>query len=567
MLRPVSVGLLTLVMAAMLALLLVGVQKNYSPIPHSDMWMGGLGFYLDHLDGKASVWWRFHNEHPNHLARLLFWFDYEWFGGRAIMLQAFNVLVLLGIAVFMGSCTTEVLRESSHERWTLPVALSLAAWQLQWSQQENIVWAFQGVFFLAQLLPCVGAYLLSVHAKNDRQQWTAWAAVLLGCLAWGTMANAIFAFPLMAVVAWRVGCSKHLVGFLVVLCVLGCGLYWLGLAPQGGDLDRRWAGAVSWSDRGIYLLSMLGGPFKALRAPDWLAQVAGAGVLCLVVWHGLVLITRRGDLGVSVALRGMTGYLTLTALMATMGRAQLGYEQAFSSRYQTPMLMLWAVLLMLHLRPLLDWVTQSRWRRGAAIMAVGVLSLMLLERQCQALRRQDQALLGKELALLQLELQLKDEAQLLSLGFPSWEGLSSIANRAMAYGVSPFSTPVSLARRALIGKTIDVSAQPFCENGAISKLAPLRDSAGGWRTQGWLKTSRPVQGMEVWHLVQNRKVVGVLLSGLHEPEMALKYGRVYERNGFVGYALGMDPIQDISIWNPIDQCKFTVASQAPAAHP
>jgi len=563
--RLVGVGLLSLLVVGMLALLLLGVQRNYSPIPHSDMWMGGLGFYLDHLDGNTSVWWRFHNEHPNHLARLLFWLDYRWFGGRAIMLLAFNVLILLGIAVLMGACAAKILQAGSHKRLIGPVVLSLAAWVLQWSQQENIVWAFQGVFFLAQLLPCVGAYLLCVNADNDKQQRAGLAAVVLGCLSWGTMANAIFSFPLMAVVAWRAGCSKRLVWSLALLSVLGCGLYWLGLGPQGGDLDRRWAGTVSWSDRAIYLVSLLGGPCKALRSPDWAAQVAGACVLGLVVWHGLVLIARREAVSALIALRGMAGYLTLTAVMATMGRAQLGYEQAFSSRYQTPMLMLWAVLLLLHLRFLLDWVMPRRWRRGAAILVVGVLSLMLLDRQCQALRRQDQALLGKELALLQLELQLRDEAQLISLGFPSWEGLSSIANRAMARGVSPFSDPERLARRGAIGNTMDVSAQPLCENGALLKLTPLPDSVGGWRLEGWLKTPRPVQNIEVWHLVQNSKIVGVLLSGLHQPEVALKYGRAYERNGFVGYAQGVSPTSDMSVWSPVDQCKFPVAVQTPAA--
>ena len=543
----------------MLALLISGVVKNYSPIPYSDTWMGGLGFYLDHLDGDTSVWWRFHNEHPNHLARLLFWIDYRWFEGRAILLQAFNVMALICIAIFFGRCAARTLRNSPHDSMIWPTALILGAWLLQWSQKENIVWAFQGVFFLAQFLPCLAAYWLAISVGERHKASGTATAIVLGLLSWGTMANAIFAFPLMAVVAWRTGASRRLLGVLVLLSAAGAVLYWMGLSPQGDDLDRKWAGTVSWEDRAIYLVSLLGGPGRALQLPPWLAQACGSVVLGLVAWHGLCLLKRRTDSGVTVALRGMAGYLALTAVMATMGRAQLGYEQAFSSRYQTPMLMLWASLFLLHLKGLLDWTSASAWRRRSAMACLLLLFAALLARQWQALRPQDQSHLGKELAMLQLELGIKDESSFSELGYPSWEGLASITKRAMAHQVGPFSRQESIARRDLIGKPLGTPTQRSCQEGTITKAISLPGANGDWRLEGWIKTSQPAPALDIWQVVQADRVVGVVLSGLHHPDIGAKHGRAYAYNGFVGYARGLSPASDLVIWNPTEQCRLTVA--------
>lgn len=566
--RTLGVALLALVAGLMLALLGIGIAHHHSPIPYWDMWNGGVLFYVQHLDGHLDAWWRFHNEHPNHLARVLFWCDFAFFGGQARMLVAANVLACLGVVGLFAWCTDRVCSALSWPQARWPVMLLLASWLLQWSQQENLVWAFQGVFFLAQWLPCAAFCVLATGVNREHDQdLRAWFWVwFLGLLSWGTMANAIFTFPVLTLVAWRSGLPAKRLALLVFFSLLALAVYAFGSGVVRSDsMDRTWSGAVSWSARGMHLVSLMGGPAKALGASSSIAQCLGLLVLGLAVYQGSWLI-RRADKGdVLDGLRGCVVYLVLTAVLTTIGRAQLGHEQAFSSRYQTPMLMLWAALLLLHLhlfRIVLHW----RWGRHLMAGVIALSAVGLLNRQALALEGQDAAHHSREVAALAVELGVPD-LPFTNLLYPDWPTLFEVASRARNHRIGPFARPQSRFRHEMLGQSI--SAQPglACEAAGGIAITPIPDSNGFVRVEGWMKTMAPVFAGHTWFIVSSGRVAGFAVAGRRDPEVTKLHGRAFARNGFTGYVRSPEDVSTWTLWDPVERCHFPLSAASAHSSP
>lgn len=475
------------------------------------------------------------------------------------MLVATNVLACLGVVGLFSWCTGRVCAALSWPQAMWPVTFLLASWLLQWSQQENLVWAFQGVFFLAQWLPCVAFCVLAagVNQDQDRRAWI-WACCL-GLLSWGTMANAIFTFPVLTLVAWRSGLSVKRLALLVFLSLCALTVYVLGSGVVRADsMDRAWSGAVSWSARGMHLVSLLGGPAKALGASSGVAQCFGALVLGLSIYHGGWLLRRGGQGDFLDGLRGCVVYLVLTAVLTSIGRAQLGHEQAFSSRYQTPMLMLWAALLLLHLQ-LVRIVLLWKWGRSLMAGFIALSVLGLLSRQAGALQGQDAAHHSREVAVLAVELGVPD-LPFTNLLYPEWQTLFEVASRAKNHKIGPFARPESRVRHEMLGQPISVPPRAMCEAAGGIVFTPLPDSNGFVRVEGWMKTMASAVAGQTWFIVSDGRVAGFVVAGRRDPEVAERHGRPFARNGFTGYAQSSKDVSTWVLWDPVERCHFPLSA-------
>ncbi len=138
----------------------VSAWRTFTPVPIWDMWAAALEFYIDvHRGVGWDAWWRQVNEHRLVLPKALFWMEYTWFGGQQVFLIIMNyVLVGCGLAVFVVFLRARLPAMSGRSRFF--GATLLALWLFSWVQKENLAWANQGQFFLAQLLPLAGFYCL-----------------------------------------------------------------------------------------------------------------------------------------------------------------------------------------------------------------------------------------------------------------------------------------------------------------------------------------------------------------------------------------------------------------------
>ena len=134
---------------------------NYSSVPYWDMWDASYKFYIDLKAGQINEIWRQHNEHRIVLSKLLFWVDYEFFGGKSAFLIFINYL-LLSLGVFtLIQYTKRLAGKPNWDKSTLTYMFFLTGWIFTWVQHENIVWGFQSQFFLSVLLPLIAFFFLA----------------------------------------------------------------------------------------------------------------------------------------------------------------------------------------------------------------------------------------------------------------------------------------------------------------------------------------------------------------------------------------------------------------------
>lgn len=139
-------------LAALYALLaVVGGILTFSPVPFWDMWDGGLGFYVRQMT-DVSQWWAQHNEHRIVLSRILFFLDYRYFDSNGAVLVVINYLLACSTFGLLAWCALQ--RDASRRRDGRMIAAFILCCALLWTQSNNLTWAFQSQFFLANLLPC-----------------------------------------------------------------------------------------------------------------------------------------------------------------------------------------------------------------------------------------------------------------------------------------------------------------------------------------------------------------------------------------------------------------------------
>ncbi|WP_200843251.1 hypothetical protein, partial [Raoultella sp. 18083] len=125
------------------------------------------------------------------------------------------------------------LADGPRRTWIAGTVL-LALWLFSWVQRENLTWAFQSQFFLAQLLPLAGFYCLYRATRPPAAQGWFVAACALGVLSIGTMVNGVMALPMMVLYALvaRLGWKRTAV--LALLAALCIAAYTAGYVSPGG---------------------------------------------------------------------------------------------------------------------------------------------------------------------------------------------------------------------------------------------------------------------------------------------------------------------------------------------
>src|SRR5690606_16013423 len=255
----------------------------------------------------------------------------------------------------------------------------LSGWLFFWAQHENFNWGFQSQFFLAQLIPLAALYTLARAA--DTQRWRDFiAAVLLGVLAAGTMANGIMTLPLMFLMGWfvRVNLAKRLI-LLAAAIIVPALYFWNYVSPPGHGSIKA---AILEHPVALveYTFRYLGSPFFFLFGERhfayYFALIAGVAMALItlyLVWRSLRDSNRSPYI---VALLIFVVYIAGTAFGTGGGRVIFGGSQAMSGRYTTPAILGWGALMLaaVYFAPM----AMARWKGvlNACMLALGVYMLV-----------------------------------------------------------------------------------------------------------------------------------------------------------------------------------------------
>ncbi|VXC06076.1 conserved membrane hypothetical protein [Pseudomonas sp. 8AS] len=556
-----SVSLLFFIFAAVfVGFAISGGYHGYSPVPFMDEWGGSLDFYIRSSSGDPAIWWAQHNEHRVVLSRLLFWMDFAWFGGSVWLLLAINyLLVALGCVVFWN-----IWREREIPGFRF-VGFFLVAWLFSWSQKENLVWAFQSQFILAQLLPLVAFYYLHKCVAEESKANRYFAlAILFGVLSVGSMTNGVLALPLMAVLAALMGLGWRRSGFLLLLAVLAAGAYFYDFVrpPNHGSLAKT----LSEDPLGLiqYVLVYVGGPFypiaKKLVGHGLVAlhatQTAGLFLVLSALAFLVQELRKRERSTLQLALLTFILYIGGTALGTGGGRLLFGINQALSSRYMTPALMAWAALFMLYAPLLLKKTEGKRWKLWIPAF---VLLAMLVSNQKKGLENKDEELFERQVAALAMELRVRD-TMLLPRLYPNADDALMFSAIPVERDLSVFGLAPIRNAREHIGTQLASSTPTLECQGELEEIDEIEGSQTGYlRVQGWVFDPSTQSVPDSLSIVdtQTAKVIGFVITG--QPQDAnLKAART---SGFKGYLQGQlltgAPDRKITLVNQASGCQFS----------
>lgn len=367
----------------------VAAWRAYTPVPVWDMW-----HYVDFLYGVATgsgwqLWWSQMNEHRLVWTRALFWIEHHAFGGHFIFLIAINYLLAL-----TSLATLHAYLRDRAPMTPLQTTLSwvvMGAWLLSWVQQENLAWAFQSQFFLAQLLPLLGLFSLYRATRPDAHR--AWfpAACALGVASIGTMISGIMALPMLLLYAVLQRMGWRRIGVLIALTAACLTIYLTGYASPKthgsvlATLQQDPLGMVH------YALQYLGSPFQWMAnapASMWIGQHFGVLFVALVLHPAAKALRTPRAHALELSLLAFIAYVAGIAFATAGGRLQFGLASAVSSRYTTPTMMAWAALAILY------WPTLIALRGKARALAAALLAVLLwlmISVQMQGTRRTEVA--------------------------------------------------------------------------------------------------------------------------------------------------------------------------------
>lgn len=520
---------------AFAALAAIGGVRAYTPVPFWDMWSGYLDFYMRFTDGAFGALYEFHNEHRLVLAKLFFHVDLKYFEGRGVFLTVFNYL----FALFGFALMVRILHEFRDETpgREVPVAVPFVLFCLlfSWIQEANFTWAFQSQFHMAQWLPLVAFYLLHRSVADPRHSGRNFAAsCLVGVLSLGTMANGILCLPLLVLQAFVLRQPARRVGVLLALAGLGAGLYLAGYTTPSHHTGVLQALSTDPLAFVRFVLLYIGGP--AYYAGNFhsvpLGLIAGAALSLLICIVVLDLLRTRESRSIKSMLCVWLLFFIGGAVATAGGRVNEGIEYAVSSRYMTPVLIAWAVVLILVLH---------RYQRGARRVPLQgapllLLPLLLLAPQLNALESRDKVNFERMMAALALELGAGDYNQVLTV-YPRLPEVLEIARRARVRDLSVFGlSPIRDASERL-GRVHAVDGLPECV-GHLDAAVRLPRDPGFIQLIGWMYDPQALGAPVALDIVDHEdRVVGHGLSGDLREDLVPLISPFARMSGFKAYAL------------------------------
>jgi hypothetical protein len=536
---------------------IIGGIRSYTPVPIDDMIDGFLGFFSNGYYDHISAWWWQHNEHRTVLSRILFWLDIVLFQGKLWFLTVVNYL-LMGISYLFFYMMLKERLSTEKDAFPLKVlSLVILIMLVSWIQQDNFVRAFQNGFFLAQLLPLIAFFLLHRAYVNPVSSTRLFIlACLTGVASLGSMANGVLTLPLMALFALILRMSWHRVIILMILAVIGNLLYFHNYItpPQHNSLiDTVFNDPVGLL---IFVLYYLGGPFYYITGEGNfnIPVLAAIFLIASAVFFTWKSIKKPATSSLEFALLSFLLYIGIAAVGTGGGRVSLGLEQAFTSRYQTPVLMAWATLIILYAPAIARGINHAPRQVLGALM---LIPLILLPIQRQALQSQQSILFEEQIGALALELGINDQEQIVAI-YPFPEKALKNTRTAVEEGFSIFGRSPLEKVNQLIGRSEEYRSFALCQ-GYLDNIYNMEHNDGYVRVRGWLFQPDARKSPSKIHILNEEgRIIGYALTGQPRPDVAIEIDPEAKESGYVGYLMTQELGRSIILRGYEPDCELMI---------
>lgn len=541
--------------AIFILLALIGAFNNYSSIPFGDMWDGYLDFYTKVSHGDLGAWWGQHNEHRIVLARILFWIDITFFQGQSYFLIICNYIFVAFSSILVWKSWKE--KSNDSEYW---LGYFLVAWCFSWCQHENLIWAFQSQFFLAQLLPLYAFYLLHKSISSaHRSNFNFALSVAVGVISIASMANGILALPLMLVFAIFFKFNRIKIALLAVSSVITIGAYFYdyhAIAVHGSLITSLKSDPIGLIE---FVFYYLGSPFYYFLGHGKFgvfgALIAGVFLVISTILFFVRLLNHRDKSSLNAYLILFIIYISGTAFGTAGGRLIFGVGQAFSSRYTTPALLAWACLIILYI----PTIKKLRTKFKGSFLRVGILLLsFLFLQQFIALRSHEIELFERKLAALSVSMGIKDKQQVESTIFPSVDwifdlSIDPIRNHISIFGANPFKDAANTLGRNSTAQSLN----GYQCMGALESALQIEGNSEFLSVKGWIYDATFRRTPKSVTLINKQDIVGgFAITGL--PKFEQNNFLTLEKNSsvFKGYVSAKEQGQNIQVVDMESGCYF-----------
>ena len=361
--------LLVAVVASAIALLIVyhtalAAIGGYFDVPLADGWpiVPMVGQVLAGQPVSWADFWSQANEHRIVFMRSVFIGDAMFFGGSNYLPLAVNWLSMLASATLLSA----VAIASAARPWAtkLLAVAAVVGCCFSGSQLEDILFP-SGCMNLAQPVFVLGTFASIVWLRGRAAIALRFACpALLALLCTSCAANGPFIWPIAWVVAWMARVGQ---GFLLAWAALGIAVvtfYFIGYHSPSAHSDPLHA-LENPLLLAQYLLRFFACPFADLTLRP--SEATAIGLLVLFGVAAVRSVARSGRSAGNDTVLIATGlFVIVTAMLTALGRVEFGPAQASSSRYATPVLILWSATLLLYLLPVRPVSHSTTLERSAA---------------------------------------------------------------------------------------------------------------------------------------------------------------------------------------------------------
>jgi hypothetical protein len=341
--RYYAVPAVLLAVACVIAIRTVyAVMAWHVAVPFSDEWdqfprmiaLREAGFPIGDL---LPYLWQQHNEHRIFIPKLIYLIDLSLFS----YLGYFPIVCIFVLEILAGSMLIWLLMGKVRTQWQLLLLTALVVTAtfnlMQW---ENFASTFQTSF--------VGCFAFAVAAFVFYAKYTAtgrWpylcGTVIFALLSTLSLAPGLFVWILLALLAYLLSARRYVQSlFFFAAFVVALLLYLRDYASPGWH-----ANPIDSLNHPVlvlnYLVVWLGtitGTSSSARLLGSIALFILAVVLAYVLHDG---VKRRIEV---YALLAICVFVLMSGFVTALARINFGVEQAMTSRYSTPVLILWLSL-------------------------------------------------------------------------------------------------------------------------------------------------------------------------------------------------------------------------------
>ena len=467
---------------AIVALTLHAMWLAYLPFPFWDQW-----FYIttpDYLDTLFEQ----HNEHRLILFKLIGALDNELAQGTyrvnfaaSVLLQVLNAVMLIALGYQAG------LRRWREQVWVAAIAFGFLFWIGQW---ENFFWGFQTQFFAVYAFGTLTFAMLAFSPS----WWGAGFACLAAALSVASMSNGVIVavlMPLLALVMRRPLAQTAAIAVTAAITIFAFLNGYYRVSHHSDPLQSL----LRVREVTQYVLTFIGAPLGTLLAnalpSGWvkainLAPAFGALGVVGVSWSTFLLVSRaEARTPARLALLFVILFVGASSFVTALGRIDFGFEQAMSSRYFTPSLILWTATLFL----LWSLLKGSRLDLLVPLGATASVFLMVLT-QDLGTREAMKVVSSRNGAITAAMTRIYDKWELAKVS--PLEDLPRRIEILRQNGFAIFSQPWSGWLGTPLRDHVTFSPRFACQ-GYVDTVTPVENDTGqpGYRVVGWAWLAEP----------------------------------------------------------------------------